>query len=87
MLNKYSKDGDEGLTKAVDAFQNNFICCGIDIYTDWRSSYHYQMYGKFPETCCINGPQKDVCPTDFEVEWNKVYKPDVRFISTHYHIQ
>lgn len=76
ILEKYGSSEEKDLTKAVNDFQMNFHCCGVDIYTDWRASKYYQKNGQFPSTCCV-GDSSTSCPTQIEVQWHKVYKPDV----------
>lgn len=74
MFNKYSRDDEEGITKAIDSFQEKFNCCGKDSFLDWRSSFYYQMKSEFPSSCCMDGLSNDKCPTKKEIEWNKVYR-------------
>lgn len=74
MLKRYTKAGEEGLTKAVDIFQERFDCCGVDLYSDWKQSSYYDVHGSLPATCCKTDVSKTVCPTIKETEWGKVYK-------------
>ncbi|XP_042718109.1 CD151 antigen isoform X2 [Chrysemys picta bellii] len=56
MTQKYRKDGEEGVTSAVDKLQQEFKCCGSNNATDWSESIWIKSAEaggrKFPDSCC-----------------------------------
>jgi len=69
---EYGKEDDtaaEGMTKAVDWFQENVKCCGIDNPNEWQTSAWATLNGgtitevKAPDSCCTDiskGCGKDI---------------------------
>ncbi|XP_076808409.1 CD151 antigen-like [Clavelina lepadiformis] len=55
-LNKnYNQTGQDSLTAAVDEMQQNFHCCGVNKYSDWKQSKFVKQNKndlKTPESCC-----------------------------------
>ncbi|XP_041320557.1 CD63 antigen-like, partial [Pyrgilauda ruficollis] len=47
-----SYDKDPSLTAALDAFQQEFSCCGVDNYTDWASLEQFRANDSVPSSCC-----------------------------------
>ena len=37
-LNNYGEDAHQGVTETWDIMQNDFKCCGVNNYTDWKES-------------------------------------------------
>jgi len=72
VTDKYGKDDNtasKGLTKAVDWFQENVKCCGINRPSEWQTSPWADMNGgntrevKAPDSCCTDisdGCGKDI---------------------------
>nr|XP_020639800.1 CD151 antigen [Pogona vitticeps]XP_020639801.1 CD151 antigen [Pogona vitticeps]XP_020639802.1 CD151 antigen [Pogona vitticeps] len=56
MTKKYQKEGEEGVTSAVDKLQQEFKCCGSHNYTDWSDSDWIKSAEgkgrKVPDSCC-----------------------------------
>ncbi|EMP35858.1 Tetraspanin-11 [Chelonia mydas] len=56
MTQKYRKEGEEGVTSAVDKLQQEFKCCGSNNATDWSESIWIKSPEaggrKFPDSCC-----------------------------------
>jgi len=54
-LNKnYNQTGQESLTRAVDQMQQEFECCGVEKYSDWKASTFIKQSEslKTPTSCC-----------------------------------
>ncbi|XP_066466525.1 CD151 antigen [Tiliqua scincoides] len=55
MTQKYRKEGEEGVTSAVDKLQQEFKCCGSHNASDWSDSEWIKTASsgrKFPDSCC-----------------------------------
>lgn len=55
MNRKYNQTGEEALTKAVDEMQQDFKCCGVQMYSDWSNStfiLNNKEGLKTPLSCC-----------------------------------
>ncbi|XP_071809184.1 CD151 antigen-like isoform X2 [Asterias amurensis] len=57
----YGEDGQETVTKFLDAFQSGQKCCGVENYTDYSgSAFQTANPGKFvPASCCKK--ETDTC--------------------------
>ncbi|XP_039568949.1 CD63 antigen [Passer montanus] len=57
--------GEEpALSAALDAFQHEFSCCGVDNYTDWASVEPFRANDSVPSSCCRQpGPGCNVRPS------------------------
>ena len=59
-LNKnYNQTNQEALTRAVDQMQQDFKCCGVEMYSDWKNSTFIKQSQrrdevslKTPTSCC-----------------------------------
>ncbi|XP_068033846.1 LOW QUALITY PROTEIN: CD63 antigen [Anomalospiza imberbis] len=49
-VRRYEKD--PALSAALDAFQQEFSCCGVDNYTDWASVGPFGANDTVPRSCC-----------------------------------
>lgn len=49
----------EGLSKAIDKFQNHFECCGYNGHVDWKGSNYTKRTGSIPHSCCMKDKKKD----------------------------
>jgi len=61
-LQNYGKSEYEGVTKAWDALQKDFKCCGIESYKDWGEVDKFNKTGATPDSCCKE--QTDKCGND-----------------------
>ncbi|XP_062367022.1 CD63 antigen [Cinclus cinclus] len=43
---------DPVLATALDTFQQEFFCCGVNNYTDWASIEHFGANHTVPRSCC-----------------------------------
>merc|ERR1711884_472287 len=50
--NNAATDADHVITDAWDALQQNFECCGVSNYTDWKSNANMTNQD-VPDSCCI----------------------------------
>ncbi|XP_074931877.1 CD63 antigen [Phalacrocorax aristotelis] len=61
-LHKYGKD--QPLTVAVDSFQRDFHCCGVNNYTDWATIQSFMVNDTVPRSCCrINTTSCNIHPS------------------------
>ncbi|XP_014117933.1 PREDICTED: CD63 antigen [Pseudopodoces humilis] len=53
------------LSSALDAFQQEFSCCGVQNYTDWASVGQFGVNDTVPRSCCrhLGNPTCNVRPT------------------------
>ena len=56
MNKKYNQTGQASFTKAVDEMQQEFQCCGVNMYSDWSNSTFIEQHSKeglkTPLSCC-----------------------------------
>ncbi|XP_068854917.1 CD63 antigen isoform X2 [Aphelocoma coerulescens] len=57
-------DKDPVLATAMDGFQREFSCCGVNNYTDWASLEPFKTNDTVPRSCCrTDTPTCNVRPT------------------------
>ena len=56
---KYGQPKEEGITKAIDATQIYFKCCGSAGYEDWQYSKYYLAARYVPKSCCKADKRSD----------------------------
>ena len=79
---KYGADDKkhEGLTKAIDKFQNHFQCCGYDNHKDWQASAYYTRTGVIPTSCCRTDKKKDPkCGQNDPAALSVIYQEKVKY--------
>lgn len=55
---------DSALRAAMDTFQREFSCCGVDNFTDWGSLEPFSSNGSVPTSCCRReGPGCNLRPS------------------------
>ncbi|XP_064590734.1 CD63 antigen [Zonotrichia leucophrys gambelii] len=59
-----SYEQDPSLATALDGFQQEFSCCGVNNFTDWAGVGHFGANDSVPTSCCRHpGPACNVHPT------------------------
>ncbi|KAM6233512.1 CD63 antigen isoform 1-T4 [Porphyrio hochstetteri] len=55
---------DEALTEAMDELQRDFMCCGVNNYTDWSTVEAFRANSSVPRSCCrVNTTTCNVRPS------------------------
>ncbi|XP_035674532.1 CD151 antigen-like isoform X2 [Branchiostoma floridae] len=59
MIMQYMAKGSEGITRATDVLQQDFRCCGVLNWRDWKANSPYFKTGPAknmtaPNSCCIS---------------------------------
>jgi ABC-type transport system involved in multi-copper enzyme maturation permease subunit len=62
-LTNYGKEGFNGVTETWDAVQNEFNCCGVTDWNDWKNQTQFQASKSVPDSCCKEG-QVEGCGTN-----------------------
>ena len=57
-LTNYGKEGFNGVTETWDAVQNEFNCCGVTDWNDWKNQTLFQAKQSVPDSCCKEGQVK-----------------------------
>ena len=52
-LNNYNTSDHGVVTGTWNLIQNNFDCCGVDTYKDWKNGSEFGQHGNVPMECCI----------------------------------
>ena len=52
-MTNYKKPGYDGVTETWNILQNDFKCCGVESYTDWKE-VDFGVTGDVPDDCCLN---------------------------------
>ncbi|RDD46652.1 Tetraspanin-11 [Trichoplax sp. H2] len=71
VIEKYGKPSNAPLSKALDAIQHRYFCCGANNYTDWSQSLwntnkDFKPYA-VPSSCCRPAYYVDGCGEDSRV--------------------
>lgn len=53
----YGGKSHDGVTKAWDRVQTQFMCCGGFNFTDWKTNDYLKNTSSVPDTCCKNVSQ------------------------------
>ncbi|GFS02506.1 tetraspanin [Elysia marginata] len=56
-LKNYGKPNHEGVTSAWNKLQNEFDCCGVNNFSDWKAV----LPDKMPDSCCKDSASDDAC--------------------------
>lgn len=70
---KYGQGNEEGFTKAIDKFQEEFSCCGYSNYTDYRLSVYTNRTSTIPKSCCKHKDTDLKCGSTSATLLNEVY--------------
>lgn len=54
-----TKDEAGVITKALDLFQEQFDCCGVDGPSDWETNTAYETNKYVPNSCCLEAERDD----------------------------
>jgi len=53
-MKNYNEPGHDGVTKTWNMMQNDFKCCGVTSYQNWKNDSEFGKSGDVPADCCIN---------------------------------
>ena len=53
-MTNYEEDGFKGVTETWDYVQNQFECCGVTDWNDWKNQTKFKP-DSVPDSCCKGG--------------------------------
>lgn len=51
-MHNYERPGSEGVRHTWDPIQQDFLCCGVESYLDWKNTTFGEARNGVPDTCC-----------------------------------